>query len=257
MLMTAALAAATVASPCTDAARTVACPDLVMRKPYGMQLIRTPERRLLAATNAIINVGEGPLEVRARRSPGGDEYGLAARQVLRPLVRGAATIVLPPSGRVEFYDTRTRGRYWKYEGAASFTLRPLSPSGRVGTIRRTGPKIDYCFRDLRRATRLDGRGSYAGSPRFRVFGACSTSSAARVLTLGTSVGWADIYPSDYPQNYLDVTGLRGCFLYTLKADPRDELRELREDNNAGSRVVRLPWRGGGARGCPAPIVPSP
>lgn len=253
MLLTAAVAAATAVTPCTDPVRTVACPDLVMRRPYGMRLLRTPTRRLLAATNAIVNVGAGPLEIRARRDPGGYGYRMVARQVLRPLVPGAPPMILPSSGQVEFYDTRTRGRYWKYEGAASFTLRPVSASGVVGPIRRTGAKVDYCFRDLRPVTRLDGTGAYPGTPRRRVFGACSTRARARVLTLGTSVGWADIYPWSYPQNSLDVTGLRGCFLYTLKADPRDELRELREDNNAGSVVVRLPWKGPGALGCAPPL----
>jgi hypothetical protein len=251
MLMTAVLAAATVANPCADVTRAVACPDLVMRRPYDMHLVRTPKRQLLAAANAIVNVGEGPLEIRARRSRA-DEYDMVARQVLRPLVRSAAPVVLPASGRVELYDTRTRGRYWKYENAASFTLRPIDDDGEVGPIRRTGPKVDYCFRDLRRARPLDRRGSYPRSPRLRHYGACSTRAEASRLTLGTSVGWADIYPWSYPQNSIDVTGLRGCFLYTLKADPRDELRELREDNNAGSRIVRLPWRGTGARGCPRP-----
>ncbi len=252
MLITAALVAATVANPCTDAARTVGCPDLVMRRPYGMRLIRTPRRRLLAATNAIVNVGEGPLEIRARRHSGGEEYRMVARQVLRPLASGTAPVVLPATGHVEFYDTRTRGRYWKYDRAASFTLRRIGDAGGVGPIRRTGPKVDYCFRDLRRVRPLARRGSYPRSPHLRHFGACSTRAEASRLTLGTSVGWADIYPSSYPQNAIDVTGLRGCFLYTLKVDPRDELRELREDNNAGSRIVRLPWRGAGARGCPRP-----
>jgi hypothetical protein len=251
MLITAALVAATVANPCAEATRTVACPDLVMRRPSDMHLVRTPKRRLLAAANAIVNVGEGPLEIRARRDPG-DGYDMVARQVLRPRVRGATPMVLPASGRVELYDTRTRGRYWKYESAASFTLRPIGDDGEVGPIRRTGPKVDYCFRDLRRVRPLGGRGAYPRSPRFRHYGACSTRAGVTRLTLGTSVGWADIYPSSYPQNSIDVTGLRGCFLYTLKADPRNELRELREDNNAGSRVVRLPWRGAGARGCPRP-----
>lgn len=255
MLMAAVLAAATVANPCADAARTVACPDLVMRRPYGMRLIRTPKRQLLAATNAIVNVGQGPLEVRARRSAVYGTYRMVTRQILRPLAPGAAPVVLPASGRVELYDTRTRGRYWKYEGAASFTLQPIAPGGIVGPVRRTGPKVDYCFRDLRAVRRLDGAGPYPGAPRKRVFGACSTRAAARVLTLGTSVGWADIYPWSYPENSIDVTGLRGCFLYTLTADPRNELTELRDDNNAGSVTVRLPWRGPGARGCPPPVPP--
>ena len=252
MLLTAAFVAAAVASPCTQADREYVCPDLVMRRPYGMRLVRTPRRQLLAATNAIVNVGDGPLEIRARRGSAKAER-MTTRQVLRPLGPNTTPRVLPPTGHVDFFDTRTRGRYWKYDRAASFTLRPLAANGALGPIRRTGDKVDYCFRDLRRVTRLDNGGGYAFSPATRQFGACSTSEGARGLTLGTSVGWADIYPWSYPQNAIDVTGLRGCFLYTLKADPRDELEELREDNNAGSRVVRLPWRGTGTRGCPAPL----
>jgi hypothetical protein len=251
MLLAAALATAAAATPCSDPARTVACPDLVMRRPYGMRLVRTPQRQLLAATNAIVNVGEGPLEVRARRVPYDGAYALSARQVLRPRTRADAPLVLPPTGTVEFYDTRTRGRYWKYEHAARFTLRPVAASGTLGRVRRTGDKVDYCFRDLRRVRPLDGGGSYPRSPRRRVFGACSTRAGASLLTLGTSVGWADIYPWHYPQNSIDVTGLRGCFLYAMTADPRDELEELREDNNVGAVVVRLPWKGPGRRGCPA------
>lgn len=110
MLLAATLATAAIANPCADALRTVLCPDLVMRRPYSMRLIRTPRRQLLAATNAIVNVGDGPLEIRARRRSG-DEYRMIARQILRPLVPGATPLVLPASGRVDFYDTRTRGRY--------------------------------------------------------------------------------------------------------------------------------------------------
>jgi hypothetical protein len=246
-----ALAVLAPATPCTEPVRAVRCPDLVMRRPYGLRELRSPKgRHLLAATNAIVNVGEGPLEIRATRKGTGPR--MTTRQVLRPRP-GAQPVVLPPSGSVEYFDTRTRGTYWKYHGAARFTLRPIAADGTVGPVRRTGPKVDYCFRDLRRVRRLDARTGYDRSPQGEQFGACSTSAGARRLTLGTSVGWADIYPSTYPLNWIDVTGLRGCFAYSHTVDPGNELAELREDNNTGTTVVRLPWKGSGARGCPAPV----
>ncbi len=248
MFLASALAVAATANPCAAPAPDYACPDLVMRAPYNVKLLRTPRRRLLAATNAIVNVGDGPMEIRGRRTQG-SEY-IPARQVLRGRTTQRTPLVLPEGGRLNFYDTETRGVYWKYHNAASFTLRRINATGTVGKIRRTGPKVDYCFRDLTKVKRLDTGKRYARTPRERQFGACSQDGSARLLTLGTSVGWADIYPYDYPQNYVDVTGLRGCFLYTLKADPRNDLVELREDNNAGSVVVRLPYRGAGRRGCP-------
>lgn len=247
MLLAASLVAAAV-NPCAAPKPAFACPDLVMRAPYNMRAVKTPKRTLLAATNAIVNVGNGPLEIRGRR--GADKHTMPARQVLRPRTSSGRARVLPASGYLRFYDTLTRGVYWKYHNAASFTLRRVNATGTVGRIRRTGPKVDYCFRDLKKVKRLDTGKRYARSPRGMHFGACSQSSGAQLLTLGTSVGWADIYPWGYPQNAIDVTGLSGCFLYTLKADPRNELRELDETNNAGSVVVRLPWRGPGRRGCP-------
>jgi hypothetical protein len=39
-----------------------------------------------------------------------------------------------------------------------------------------------------------------------------------------------------------------------RVDPKDHLRESDESDNARARVVRLPWRGGGRRGCPAPTA---
>lgn len=238
----------------------VRCPDLVMRRPYGFRLIRTPKgRSLLASTNAIVNIGTGPLEIRARHVPGHQE--LRTRQIVRGTTR-AATRVLPPTGWVDYYDTHTRGRYWKFGHAAAFELWSVDATGHPRELVRTGPKIYYCFRDRRRLIRLDTHRPYAGSPRWPHFGACSTTRVVRRLTLGTSVGWADIYPSTYPQNAIDVTGLRGCFLYAHVADPTNALVESDETNNAKARMIRLPWRGVGRHGCPVgkalpPVVSQP
>ena len=71
------------------------------------------------------------------------------------------------------------------------------------------------------------------------------------MRLGTSVGWSDVYPPGYPEQFIDVTGLRGCFAYVHTADPRNGIYESRERNNSSTVVVRLPFRGGRQR-CPGP-----
>ncbi len=226
------------------------CPDLTMRRPYNLRLIRTDGgRRLLASANAIVNVGDGPLELRgSRRTSRGP---MDARQVLSPRGSRRPLVLESRGGRIVFFDTKRRGTYWKFEDAARFELWELDDQGHRTRLVRTSPKVYYCFRDLRRVRRLDLRRPYAGSPRKRVFPACSQRGPIREVTLGTSVGWADIYPWHYPQNYISVTGLRGCYAYTQIADPADRFREIREDNNSASVTVRLPWAGGGRRGCPA------
>jgi hypothetical protein len=88
-----------------------------------------------------------------------------------------------------------------------------------------------------------------------VFGACNQSAAKQQVTLGTSVGWADVYPASYPGNVIDVTGLAGCFVIRHVADPLDHVLESNENDNVAVRVVRLPYKPG-AQGCPA-FVPGP
>ena len=82
-----------------------------------------------------------------------------------------------------------------------------------------------------------------------MFPGCSQDGGKREVTLGTSVGWSDVYPSQYYQQWIDVTGLRGCFAYVHRADPKNHVWENFEGNNDSQRIVRLPWRGN-ARGCP-------
>ena len=106
-----------------------------------------------------------------------------------------------------------------------------------------GPKLDYCLRDLFPA----GRGP---RPPLR-YGACSTDHSRRRVTLGISVRWADAYPAHYPENWIDVTGRRGCFTVVQRADPAQVVRESDETDNVGVRVVRLPYRPGPAA-LPAP-----
>lgn len=235
------------ANPCLDAALRLRCPDLVMRRAYDLHLLRSPRGRLvLTAASAIVNVGEGPLEIHARRV---SEYHMAARQVLRAKP-GGRDVVLPARGRVDWYDTHTRGVYWKFRHAARFELYRLDADGRADGLVRIGPKVHYCFRDLDRLVHPRSGLPYAGSPRHRHFGACSQTQGVSRVTLGTSVGWADVYPSGYPQNSVSVTGLRGCFAYVLRVDPLDVLVETREDDNVSARTIRLPWRGTRLRGCP-------
>ena len=71
------------------------------------------------------------------------------------------------------------------------------------------------------------------------------------------MGWADVYPASYPEQWIDVTGLRGCFAYVHRADPLNHLYESNERNNAAQVIVKLPYRPG-RQSCPdATVQPSP
>jgi len=219
-----------VATLCLDPA--LRCPDLTMRRPEDFSVRRTAGgRALLRSTNAILSVGTGPLAVIGRRFT---RTSMTVRQRI-DRAQGAPLVVPRPGARVVWKAIPGQGHYWKFQDAARFELWTMGEGRRLV---RTGPKQIYCLRDLQRS-----RGTTRG-PAGRVFPGCSQDPGERRRVLGTSVGWADVYPAGYHENWIDVTGLRGCFALWHIADPLNHLVEADETNNATRTVVRLPFRGG-------------
>jgi hypothetical protein len=103
---------------------------------------------------------------------------------------------------------------------------------------RKGPKVFYCLRDLQH-TRAMNR-----SPSTFVYPGCSQDPGRKRVRLGTSVGWSDIYPAEYDRQWVNVSGLRGCFAFVMRVDPQNLLFEENEHNNRSTRIVRLPYRDG-------------
>jgi hypothetical protein len=124
--------------------------------------------------------------------------------------------------------------YWKFRHAAAFQLWSLDAHRRAVQLVRTGPKVDYCLRDLIR-TRPSPY-----SPRARVYPACSQDPNIQSDVRGTSVGWSDIYPYEYPEQWIDVTGLSGRFAYVQIVDPESLLIESNHKNNISETYVSLP-----------------
>ena len=223
-----------VENPCIglDAAE-LRCPDLVMRRPWGLYKDRftKPGRTLLRAGNVIDSVGDGPAELYGTRI--GPRF-MRARQRIH--TRDGGRIGVATGGRLQFKFAHLDRFWWKFYNAARFELWRVDSEGRRARLVRTGPKVAYCLRDLVRT-----RPELRRSPRREVYPACSTNSRAQHVTLGTSVGWADVYPPTYPEQWIDVTGLRGCFAYVHIADPENGIYESNEDNNEAQVIVRLPF----------------
>lgn len=233
------------ANPCTGPdADGLACPDLVMRRPFGLRIERSPRgRQLLRAGNSIDNVGDGPASLRGSRTSTAGRF-MEADQLIRR--RGGGTRRVDTPGRLEYKRAHLGLSYWKFHDAARFELWSLDAAGTKTAVARTGPKVTYCLRDLERT-----RPSLPSSPRRVVYPACSTNAKRRAVTLGTSVGWSDVYPPAYAEQWIDVTGLKGCFAYVHTADPGNALHETDEENNVSQVVVRLPFRRSSPRGdCP-------
>jgi hypothetical protein len=226
-------------NPCLgEEAARLRCPNLRMARPRDLYVHKGNGKVLLHATNDIKSRGEGPLEVRGKRIPG------TKRMTVRQMIytAGGTRESYATDARLVFYNIPGQGPYWKFRQAARFEIWSVDGQNRRRNLVRVGPKLTYCFRDLKR-TKPSPR-----SPKRPVYPACSQDPSKRYRTLGTSVGWSDIYPSTYYQNWINVRGLRGCFAFVHRADPRNLLYENSESDNTGGRRIRLPIKGR-IRGC--------
>lgn len=225
-------------SPC-QSEPALRCPDLVMSAPFHLHLDRSTIHGhvLLRAASSIDNVGAGPIELRAHRSGGKMTvyqaiYDSSGHRHLFQTKAGLIFKYVP--GRRYRHPTIEAFSYWKLRHAAGFQLWALDAEGRAVQLVRTGPKVDYCLRDLIRSH------PSPGSPRARVYPACSQDPYMRSDVLGTSVGWSDVYPYEYPEQWIDVTGLHGRFAYVQVVDPENLLIEFNHANDVSETYVELP-----------------
>jgi hypothetical protein len=152
---------------------------------------------------------------------------------------GGGHIDVPSRAMLHFTDVGAGygGAYWKVHQLARFELRRFRPGKGLGPVLRTSPKLNYCLRDLYR-TRPGKR-----SPSSRHYPGCNQNPYRDGVTLGTSVGWSDIYPATYDKQWIGVGGLSGCFAFTMTVDPFNLLYESNEHDNTSRVFVRLPYPG--------------
>jgi hypothetical protein len=232
-LLLAAPAQAT--NPCrSPEAAGLLCPNLRIGPPVDLYVQDAGGgRQLLRATSDVRSRGRGPMELRGRRN------GWRTMRTTQRIYRaGGGHLTLRSRASLRFTNVGGEygGSYWKVHQLARFELRRASPDGTLRGVVRVGPKLNYCLRDLQR-TRPGKR-----SPRNRHYPGCNQNPYKGRVTLGTSVGWSDIYPADYDKQWINVAGLRGCFAMTMTVDPQHLLYESDEDDNTSQRLVRLPFK---------------
>jgi hypothetical protein len=230
------LAGAAVDNPCTGpGAGQLLCPNLRIGPPTDLYLTHPGVGRvLLRTTSDVRSRGRGPIELRGRRSG-----PRSMRTNQRIYKAGGGHVTVPSKATLHFTGVGLYfgGSFWKVHQLARFELRRVLPEGGLGPVLRTSPKLNYCMRDLER-TRPGRR-----SPPSPHYPGCNQNPYQDRVTLGTSVGWSDIYPANYDKQWINVAGLRGCFAFTMTVDPKHLLFESSERDNTSRRRVRLPFTG--------------
>jgi hypothetical protein len=220
-------------NPCLIAAQAkkLLCPTVTISKPSALYLERRSSgHRVLRATSSLNSVGAGPVELHGTRT---GPYSMSAVQ--RIYKRSGGWITVKTGARLGFKSIPGQYRYWKLRNAARFELWSVDSEDRPVKRVRTGPKIYYCLRDLKRT-----HGGLPRSPRTFHYPGCSQSASIKHVTLGTSVGWSDIYPATYHEQWIDVTGLHGRFRFVMIAAPTGAIYTTQSKPARSSRVVKIP-----------------
>jgi hypothetical protein len=220
-------------NPCLDPfqAGQLLCPRLSLSPPSHLKLDRKTRRGrvLLRAQNSINSVGEGPIEFRGTRT--GPNTMRAVQRIYRT---DGGTISVNTGAHLGFKSIPGQYRYWKFRNPLRFELWSTDAGGRAVKRLRVGPKQYYCLRDLKRTD------PGPMSPRHAHYPACNQKKNAKHVTLGTSVGWSDIYPSTYHEQWIDVTGLHGRFIYRMVGDPTGVIYTTNNAPVVADRLVRIP-----------------
>jgi len=211
--------------------RGLLCPDLTISQPYELHGGGGGHRRILRATSSVNSVGRGPAELHGRRN---GWHTMQASQRVRK--KGGGFARFHTKAKLHFKQIPGQGRYWKFHNAARFELWSLDRHGKRKRRVAVGPKVDYCLRDLEHTG--PGRPHSPGGP---VYPGCSQNPNRDSVTLGTSVGWSDIYPSTYHEQFIRTKNVShaGCYSFVMIVDPTNKILELNERNNASSKKVFL------------------
>jgi hypothetical protein len=189
--------------------------------------------RTLRFASILVNVGDGPLQVRPRPA---ESCPPRQRYVVQ-------TVVLDSDGDGEFVGDRDTANaslpggcmlfhpqhdHWHFDGSARYALTAVGDD--VPIVARK--KVSFCLRDSERL-----RGAVDRDLR-------AHADCARNRPQGISVGWADRYDASLPGQTLELPpSLRdGSYCLRLTADPFDQFVETEEGDNSSAIVVRIDGR---------------
>jgi hypothetical protein len=205
-------------------------PDLVMAKPYGWYLEERPSGKTWLRFGTIAwNVGDGPLEIRARRLDPGDDT-MVVRQRIYDSAGGRRS---HQTTSLMIYEGNDGHTHWHLRRFIDIDLyKANQPKPEVLGARKLG----YCLLDAVRKNQPP-----PGSPAQPVYplDACGHPNSQSLLE-GLSVGWGDDYPPNFAHQWMDITGLEtGRYRMCLTVDPQSEFEEISEENNQRWVDVRI------------------
>jgi hypothetical protein len=207
--------------------------------PTGCYPEETAEKgalRCLRFDQTIANTGEGSLEVHFRVD------GVATTQALtQRIFRSDGSVRDRFADTYEFHPTHAHFHYKSF--AQSHLWRSDAQGRRLGDKPiRSGWKNGFCLVDSDNVA----FGSKGDAARTYIPPAClaptriDPASGEIAMISGISPGWADVYGSHLPDQYIEISGVPdGDYLIQTVADPAGTLVESNDRNNTSWTHIRL------------------
>lgn len=192
--------------------------DLGMDSVSDVQIAVENGRRLLRFSTTIVNIGEGPFEVRGQRASVAD--------TLMPVIHR----IYDASGAWRDVAIASVLEY-SGDGHDHWHIRALQVSELLtadGTSLVRGSKQGFCFWD-----NAGYRLTLPGAPQTAVYRRAGCGHHHEItVAMGLSIGWGDTYSYSLANQYVDVTGVAdGRYRLVVTADPDNWFEETVEDNN--------------------------
>jgi hypothetical protein len=198
-----------------------------------LDLVRDPSTGhiLLRFSNAVANTGQGPVVVLGQRSRAEAQHADPANDVM-PAVervsRADGTFHDEPVGQLVYHPAH---KHFHFDGAATYRL--LDPDS--GAVLVESPKVSFCLADV-----IVADDTLPGAPTAPRFNSCAHNARATRVTMGVSVGWADVYDKRLEGQAFDVSALmqQPPKWYTLESTTNPD-GLLIEAHQGDPQVVRV------------------
>ena len=177
-------------------------------------------RKLMRFSTGFANVGSGPLVIVGKSDA--DANGPVVQVVSN--VDGSTTEF--DAGRFSFHPDHEHVHFADY---AFYRLREVTDDDGVGQIIAGGDKVSFCLMDSHPFDR-----SLENSPPLPQYTVCESR------TQGISVGWADLYSANVPDQWIDIEDVPpGEYWFETVIDPFNALLETDESNNVFRTKVAI------------------
>src|SRR6266496_442776 len=207
-------------------------PELVTLPPLdiGIEYDTNTVKKLLRFSNAVANLGDGPLDVFPVNDATSGTTEAYQRLYSHDTNGNWYVVATNHIGTFVFHPAHT---HWHFENFARYELHYVAAEvSVVSSVFAAAEKVSFCLVD---DVFLDPVLEHTGSQSY--------TNCGQLSPQGISVGWVDVYPWTLPDQDLDITGIPdGDYWLVSTADPGNLINEgggETEYNNTAAAKVRI------------------